>query len=251
MVDAGITIDALRSRVLWLWARGLRTDRARLRLSRAARLFECDEVDALRVVVAAWKGLDAKARDALSHTIEVGVDGVKATRKAPSADEEAIASVFTHWQQTHDKARCKATPVRLKRIRARLAEGFAPDDLRAAIEGALRDDWLMGRAEGSRGYNDLTTILRDAAQVERLRDLAQEPVEVGFVEHSASEEQIATALYTATASEALELLAAQSPQTIDAWIRTFADRLGKPTEEIKNEIERRGQRAESDRAAGC
>ena len=48
-------------------------------------------------------------------------------------------------------------------------------DLKRAADGATRDDWLMGCAEGVRagGHRDVETVFRDAAQVERLMQLAR------------------------------------------------------------------------------
>ncbi len=65
----------------------------------------------------------------------------------------------------------------LKRLAARLAEGFTVADLKRAADGATRDDWLMGRAQGVRagGHRDVETVYRDAAQVERLMALAPVP----------------------------------------------------------------------------
>ncbi|MFA4900888.1 MAG: hypothetical protein WC563_15325 [Brevundimonas sp.] len=84
-----------------------------------------------------------------------------------------VDEVFLHWQKTL-KPGAKKTAGRLTRIRARLAEGFTGEQLRLAVTGSLEDDWLMGRTPGSRkgGYKDIDTVLRDAAQVERLIDLA-------------------------------------------------------------------------------
>jgi len=86
-----------------------------------------------------------------------------------------VEAVLDHWAATlYPNAAPKRTLERRKRVRARLREGFTREDLFKAILGARRDDWLMGRDPKARagGYRDVDTVLRDAAQVERLMALA-------------------------------------------------------------------------------
>jgi hypothetical protein len=92
----------------------------------------------------------------------------------PPTREQLANRVLEHWAgQGYHGRRPKLTSDRRKRVMARLAEGFTPEDLELAVEGAELDDWLMGRKEGSAGYRDVETLLRDAAQVEKLRDLGE------------------------------------------------------------------------------
>ncbi|MBK0432725.1 phage replication protein, partial [Klebsiella pneumoniae] len=83
-----------------------------------------------------------------------------------------------------------------KRIKARLAEGFTADELCRAISGAKGDPWLMGKNPSKKRYDGVETILRDAAQVERLRDLAGD-------EHAMA---VAQGQYSATTARNLETL---------------------------------------------
>lgn len=145
----------------------------------------------------------ARAQSKVSHRVSPGdvpnpVPALSPVSPSPSpsykrSDQDTSSSarpsradeqrVFDLWQQTHmPKAKC--TKQRLDRIRKRMADGFDADTLCAAILGALKDDWLMGRAHGARpgGWRDIDTILRDAAQVERLSALVElddEPVDDG------------------------------------------------------------------------
>lgn len=98
-------------------------------------------------------------------------------KSAPVADEADVAVVFDHWRETVWKSRAILNDPRRTRIAARLAEGFSVADLKRAADGATRDDWLMGRADGVRagGHRDVETVFRDAAQVERLMQLAPAP----------------------------------------------------------------------------
>jgi hypothetical protein len=88
-------------------------------------------------------------------------------------EQKYIRQVFAHWQSTMG-TKAKLDPKREARIRARLKEGFSPEDLCKAIDGATRDGYLMGTDPKSRrgGYKGIETLLRDAAQVERLMALA-------------------------------------------------------------------------------
>ena len=94
----------------------------------------------------------------------------------PSACD--VGAVLEHWRATLYPAANpapKLTESRRRRVRSRMAEGFTREQLQQAITGAFSDDWLMGRDPGSRhgGYRDVETVLRDAAQVERLMRLAE------------------------------------------------------------------------------
>ncbi len=101
--------------------------------------------------------------------LPIGPEPSKPARGAPVVDE-----VLQHWaaQPYHGRAP-KITEPRRKRVRERLAEGFSAEELKVAIDNVNLDDWLTGRDPKANGkkWVDVETILRDAAQVERLRDL--------------------------------------------------------------------------------
>jgi hypothetical protein len=83
----------------------------------------------------------------------------------------AIREVFAEWQTVHAHPDAKLDAKRTARIGSAL-KLFAPDQLKQAIRGALKDDWLMMRDPKSpRKYDGLETILRDSAQIERLIEL--------------------------------------------------------------------------------
>jgi hypothetical protein len=83
----------------------------------------------------------------------------------------AVREVFGEWQTVHGHPTAKLDAARTARIRGAL-KLFAPDQLKQAIRGALKDDWLMGRdAKSPRKYDGLETILRDTAKIEALIDL--------------------------------------------------------------------------------
>ncbi len=97
----------------------------------------------------------------------------EADSEAETETEDAALLVFEFWRKTFSKsARFKLDQKRRKRIDSRRSEGFTVDDLCKAILNAKNDNHLMGRNQNSTAvYDGLQTILRDAAQVERLIDL--------------------------------------------------------------------------------
>ena len=120
---------------------------------------------------------------------------------------EVVASVLDHWaSQAYFERRPKETPARRKRVMARLAEGFSEEELKAAISGAARDPWLMGKDPKTNGkaYKDIETILRDAGQVERLAALAGPDVDEAAELERRSEERRAQARRELDAAAARE-----------------------------------------------
>ena len=79
-------------------------------------------------------------------------------------------AVFKYWANTRHHAlglngqgpKQVPTARRLSKIKARLAEGYTVDQLKAAIDGVLASDYhLKG------GYTDIELICRDQSHVER------------------------------------------------------------------------------------
>lgn len=95
----------------------------------------------------------------------------------PSAPRpEPIAAiarrVFEAWKLDTGHAKAVLDAKRQRRIEARLREGFTEQDLLDALEGRHSDPWLMGTDPKSpRLFDEIDTLFRDAAQVEKLRDL--------------------------------------------------------------------------------
>ena len=91
---------------------------------------------------------------------------------APAPDAlPLVRRVFDKWRELHQHPNAKLDAKRTARIRRALAT-HGPEQLEQALRGALKDDWLMGRDPKSpRKYDGLETLLRDAAQIERLIEL--------------------------------------------------------------------------------
>lgn len=84
-----------------------------------------------------------------------------------------VRVVFDAWVRLTAKNRKKArlNAKRRQRITARLREGYTPAECIQAIANRVHDPWLMGKGKSPRVFDDIDTLLRDGAQLERLRDL--------------------------------------------------------------------------------
>ncbi len=97
--------------------------------------------------------------------------------EAPELQEAAkVQEVFDTWRHLHGTAKTTLTAKRRARIRARLNEGTTVEMMKAALRGALADEWTMGTAERStKSFRGIDTILRDADKVEDLARLDGKP----------------------------------------------------------------------------
>lgn len=86
-----------------------------------------------------------------------------------------VRKIFEFWQREHGHPTAKLDTKRDTRIRARLREGFEVRQLCIAIRNAKNDPFLMGENDTRRRYDGIETLLRDAAQVERLAALVAAP----------------------------------------------------------------------------
>jgi hypothetical protein len=102
----------------------------------------------------------------------------------PEGDAEVLQKIFDFWrEQTGRNGSTKFDPKRQRAIKARLREDFTTRELCLAIVGCTRSDWHMkrGRHANRDGEvkTELTLILRDAPQVEKLMKLAGDTVDSG------------------------------------------------------------------------
>jgi hypothetical protein len=98
----------------------------------------------------------------------------RVARSDGTAEERAaVRRVFDAWQQDTGHHRAILDKKRGRKILQRLQEGFTPERLILAITHRRNDPWLMGKGDSPRVYDDIETLLRDAAQVERLERLSE------------------------------------------------------------------------------
>ena len=96
-------------------------------------------------------------------------------RVVDAAYHHAAGIIFTFWRDRLGKSeRTWLDSKRLSRLVTRLRENSGNvSELLYAIDGALKDDRLMGRREDSdRKYDGIETVFRDRGQVERLVELS-------------------------------------------------------------------------------
>jgi len=81
--------------------------------------------------------------------------------------------VFAYWAAKLHHPTALYDLKRERRIVARLRESAGDMSILCyAVDGALRDDWIMGRDERSpRPYDGVESIFRDRGQVERLAEM--------------------------------------------------------------------------------
>jgi hypothetical protein len=92
-----------------------------------------------------------------------------------SGDGQVVREVFEFWQTERRKPRAKLDRKRAGKIRARLAEGHTPEQLKQAIRNAKNDPFLMGGNDRGKVFDDLVTLLRDGPKVEELIALNTPP----------------------------------------------------------------------------
>lgn len=105
---------------------------------------------------------------------------LEAFRGLPEAKQDKtkaqVVEVFEHWKSAMGHPGSRLGPDKERRIKARLKEGYSVEQLCGAIDGALRDEFLMGRDPKSpRKYDGIETLLRDGSQVERLLSYLETP----------------------------------------------------------------------------
>lgn len=81
--------------------------------------------------------------------------------------------VFEVWKLDTGHPRAVFDSKREARIRARLREGFSREQLKTAITNRHNSQHLMGNNASGTVYDGIETLLRDAAQVEKLLNLTE------------------------------------------------------------------------------
>ena len=95
----------------------------------------------------------------------------------PERRGEEIRHIFEHYRKYHPRAHRKPTSKQSEwlKIRARLDEGYTPDDLKLAIDGCHKSPFHMGENDQQRRYDSLELIVRDGSKVRQFLELAEHP----------------------------------------------------------------------------
>lgn len=109
---------------------------------------------------------------ALSNPPAVNATAIKVRKQEalPKLDD-TIADVFDYWKVVMGKNNASIlTKARAKNIRARLDEGYTPEQIKQAIYGCSITPFNMGQNENNKRYNDIELICRDGAKLEGFAD---------------------------------------------------------------------------------
>jgi hypothetical protein len=84
-------------------------------------------------------------------------------RSSSNAQAEQVSELFAYWRQQCGHAHAKLSPGRRRKIAGRLREGFTPQQIREAIDGAA-----VGAFVGDTGkrFDDVELICRSAEKLE-------------------------------------------------------------------------------------
>jgi hypothetical protein len=81
----------------------------------------------------------------------------------PRLDETAtVSALFAYWQQQCGHIHAKLTADRRGKIRARLREGYKPEQVRTAIDGAARAAFV----DNGKRFDDIELICRSGSKLE-------------------------------------------------------------------------------------
>ncbi len=149
------------------------------------------------------------------------------SRKTPEFEDlegeiKAVRGVVDYWREKLSP-RAKVTPARMRRVRARLREGYSVEELRRAVDGCASSPF---HREGH--HTDLELIARSAAHVDRFIALAGERPSSGAGRPSASprrrltrDEEVLNDLTAAAAAAATP----EDRAELEAQIATVRERI--------------------------
>lgn len=86
-----------------------------------------------------------------------------------SPTDSAELRIFEYWQQTTGHTSALPSRDRLSKVKARLAEGYTPEQIRAAIDGAAAQPFVN---EAGKVFDDLELICRTGSKLEGFIDRA-------------------------------------------------------------------------------
>lgn len=97
----------------------------------------------------------------------------RVSKRSSDPANPGVRQVFEAWKEDTGHHRAKLDRKRTARIKARLKDGFTPEELIQAITHRRNDPFLMGENDTGRVYDGIQTLLRDTEQVERLLALTK------------------------------------------------------------------------------
>ena len=89
------------------------------------------------------------------------------THSSPAAPDP-VYPIFEYWRDVMDKGvTTKPTKGRIDKIKARLKDGYSPEQIKQAIDGCAQSDYHMGKNDAGKKYDCLTLICRSAEKLEQ------------------------------------------------------------------------------------
>lgn len=96
-----------------------------------------------------------------------------------TGESKAVVQVWEHWKSVMDTQDSVLDSKRRHYIQRALDWGYTAEQLCAAITGCSRSPYHMGRNDKGQVFNGLSTILRDAEQIDRMRSSQTLPATSG------------------------------------------------------------------------
>lgn len=107
--------------------------------------------------------------------------GSGSKRASPSVEPglDAVArELFAYWQEQCGHPNAKPTKDRLRKVVARLREGYTAEQIRCGIDGAARAAYV---GDNGKVYDDLELICRNGSKLESFIDRGKSASDDGFV----------------------------------------------------------------------
>lgn len=117
------------------------------------------------------------------NTLDPGKASSRSLRARDQVSSHTVDDIWAHYRRWHPRAARKIGAKNDKLCRARLTEGFAPDDLKQAIDGYHRSPFHQGVNDRNQKYLGLELILRDQDHTQKGIEMAADPT----IEHIMTE----------------------------------------------------------------
>lgn len=102
-----------------------------------------------------------------------GIAPSKAAKPAVDTSKEEN-EIFVYWRTVASKSGAKFTNERRAKVRSRLRDGYTVAKIKQAIDFVCNNPWNTGANPDGRKYVDLELICRNATQLEKYLDRAEE-----------------------------------------------------------------------------
>lgn len=105
------------------------------------------------------------------HVLVNSPEGSLGEETKENTPSRKVHELFVYWQVVMNHPQAKLNGERERKIRARLAEGYSLEQLKAAVEGCRASDWHMGGGPDGRVFDDIELICRNASKVEQFLNI--------------------------------------------------------------------------------